>query len=185
MTPPGAASTRPASEAELVRRTARWLEGEGYRTYANPDGADYFDLVARRGEEVGLVEAKLGRPRAVLGQALRRRAWGDWVAVVLPSRQSAERLVGADRRPRAEPVGVWWLDGERVVELRPARPFDRGDDDPFAPTRARFRLVLDRIDRGELPSGIAWEGLGAELRRASGGRRFAEWRLDERFDQGD
>ena len=45
------------SEAELVRSTARYLETLGYRVRIDPDGADYFDLVARRGREVGLVEA--------------------------------------------------------------------------------------------------------------------------------
>lgn len=178
MTGPARAA-RPRSEAELVRGTARALAGQGYRTYIDVDGSDYFDLVARRGEEVGLVEAKLSQPRALLLQALRRRPWGDWVAVVVPSPRTARRLVGSTEGRRAAPVGVWVLEGETLTVVRAARPF-AGSDDPFRPLRSRFREVLDRIDRGELPEGLRWDGLFRELARASGGRGFREWRLDER-----
>lgn len=176
MTPPG----RPRSEAELVRAVAAHLERDGWRTYIDPDGSDYFDLVVRRGAEVGLVEAKLGRPAALLVQAIRRRPWGDWVAVVVPSPRTARRLIESTGGKRTDPVGVWVLEGERLTVLRAARPFRReGAPDPFAAHRDRFRAVLDRIDSGEQPAGIAWDGLGSELRRASGGRGFREWRLDE------
>jgi hypothetical protein len=172
---------RPRTEAELVRRTARHLETLGYRVYVDPDGTNYFDLVARRGPEVGLVEAKLNRPRDLLVQALRRRAWGDWVAGVLPSRRAAERLIASTGGRRAEPVGVWVFEQGAVSVVRAARPFalPATGIDPFASHRERFRRVLEQIDRGELPVGVRWAGLGGELRRASGGRRFSEWRLDE------
>ncbi|MFY9717999.1 MAG: hypothetical protein WAK40_08770 [Thermoplasmata archaeon] len=172
------------SEAELVAIVAGHLSREGYRTYVDPDGSDYFDLVVRRDGVIGLVEAKLSQPRALLVQALRRRAWGDWVAVVVPSARTAERLAASTSGRRADPVGVWVLDGEGVRIVRTARPFPMGDD-PFAAHRARFHAVLDRIDRGELPEGIRWDGLGRELGRASGGRRFREWRLDEPVGDGD
>jgi hypothetical protein len=177
MSPPRG-TAGPASEAELVAIVARYLSGEGYRTYVDPDGSDYFDLVVRRDGVIGLVEAKLAQPRALLVQAIRRRAWGDWVAVVVPSPRTADRLAASTLGRRAEPVGVWVLDGEGVRIVRPARPFPVGED-PFAAHRARFHAVLDQIDRGELPGGIRWDGLGRELGRASGGRRFREWRLDE------
>jgi len=166
------------SEAELVAVVARHLARDGYRTYVDPDGSDYFDLVVRRDGEVGLIEAKLNRPRDLLVQALRRRPWGDWVAVVVPSARTADRLAASTAGRRADPVGIWVLDGDAVRIVRPARRFPAGDD-PFAAHRARFREVLDRIDRGEIPEGIPWDGLGGELRRASGGRGFREWRLDE------
>ena len=178
----GARPRRPrTSEVEVVRSAARYLEREGYRVYPNPDSTDYFDLVARRGDEVGLVEAKVSGSREVLRQALRRRAWGDWVAVVLPSAIAAERLASRTAGLRAAAVGVWAVTedgGVRVV--RPARRWvPEGNDDPYAELRTRFRTVLDRIDSGELPPTVRWSGVVGEVRRASGGRGFKEWRLDE------
>jgi hypothetical protein len=171
----------PRSERELVERVARHLTDQGYHAYIDLDGTSYFDLIVRRGEEVGLVEAKLGQGRALLAQALRRRPWGNWVAVVLPSLRIAERLVRETTGRRAEPVGVWWLDGETVRTVRAARAFPaRGEgEDPYDAVRAQLRLALDRVDRGETPEGLRWDGVLSEVRRASGGRGFAEWRLDE------
>lgn len=177
-----AAARRPrTSEREVVRRAARFLEGQGYRVYPNPDATDYFDLVARRGDEVGLVEAKVSGSRAVLAQALKRRAWGDWVAVVLPSGTAAERLAARTVDTRAAPVGVWATTEDGGVRvIRPAGRWIRaGDEDPYAELRTRFRTVLDRIDSGELPPDVRWAGVVGEVRRLSGGRGFKEWRLDE------
>jgi hypothetical protein len=172
-------SPRP-SERAIVEATARYLEGKGYRTRIDPDGADYFDLVARRGDEVGLVEAKVANSRAVFRQALVRRAWGDWVAVVVASRRSARALDERSRGSRAEPVGVWWCDGSAVEEVRAARAWVApGAGDPYAELRRRFRGVLDALDRGDLPEGLSWSGVPGTVRRVSGGRSFREWRLDE------
>jgi hypothetical protein len=173
------ARVRP-SERQLVEATARHLEANGYRTRIDPDGTNYFDLVARRGDEVGLVEAKVSDARTVLTQALVRRVWGDWVAVVLASRRSATALEARSRSTRAAPVGIWWWDGTSVGVVRDARPWAvAGEDDPYAPLRARFRGVLDAIDRGDVPEGLEWSGVPGTVRRLSGGRRFREWRLDE------
>jgi len=167
-------------EADLVRSAARYLEGLGYRVRVDPDGNDYFDLVARRGEEVGLVEAKVGDARAVLAQALKRRGWGDWTAVLLGSPRAAERLCERTRGTRAEPVGIWSFRDARVTVLREARPWVApGVPDPFAGLRERFRRILDALDSGELPADARWDGVLREVRRASGGRGFGEWRLDE------
>jgi len=175
----GTPAVRP-SEREVVAVAMTFLEGRGYRVYPNPDRNDYFDLVARRGAEVGLVEAKVANGRAVLVQALKRRAWGDWVAVVLPSETTAARLVSRTTGSRAAPVGVWVARGGAVHVVREARPWPRsGADDPFEETRARFRAVLDQIDSGEIPPDVRWEGVVRAVRRAGGGRGFAEWRLDE------
>jgi len=75
VSPPRAARSRVGSERELLETVAEELRRRGYRTYVDPDGTDYFDLAARRGDEVGLVEGKLGRPKAVLAQGRRRSAW--------------------------------------------------------------------------------------------------------------
>jgi len=167
-------------ESEVVRTAAEFLAGQGYHVYPNLDSNDYFDLVARRGDEVGLVEAKVSGSRVVLVQALKRRVWGDWVAVVLPSETAAQRLVARTEATRASPVGVWSAHDGKVRVVRPAGSWLRpGDPDPFSELRNRFRAILDRIDSGELPANLAWEGLGGAIRRASGGRGFGEWRLDE------
>ncbi len=167
-------------ETEVVAAAATFLTTQGYRVYPNPDAGDYFDLVARRGDEVGLVEAKVAGTRKVLVQALKRRAWGDWVAVVLPSELAARRLVGRTDSTRASPVGVWVACDGVVRVLRPARAWVRpGDEDPYSELRARFRAVLDRVDSGEIPVDVPWSGVVGAVRRASGGRGFAEWRLDE------
>ncbi len=178
MTDPNRAA-RPASESELVAHAAEGFRAQGYRTYIDPDGTDYFDLVVRRDGEVGLVEAKLTGTRAVLLQAVRRRAWGDWVAIVLPSRRAAERAVDRTADRRAAPVGVFaWQDGQ-LTTIRPPGRFPAAVDDPFASVRAQLAAALDRLDAGELPANVPWDGVGVALRRASGGRRFREWRLDE------
>jgi hypothetical protein len=168
------------SEAELVQVVARYLSARGYTTYANPDGADYFDLVARRGDEVGLVEAKVSDARTVIRQALRRRVWGDWTAVAMPGRLAARRLLERTRDGHAAAVGIWIVGATTVDELRPARPWVAdSDEDPYRDLRVRFRGVLDAIDRGEIPAGASWDGVLLEIGRASGGRGFREWRLDE------
>ena len=175
---------RRVRESEVVRAAARFLEGRGYRVYPNIDAADYFDLVARRGDEVGLVEAKVSGSREVLVQALKRRAWGSWGAVVLPSATSAERLAQRTVGTRAARVGVWVADPDgKVRVVREAEPWVRpGDADPFAELRDRFRSILDRIDSGEIPADLPWDGVVRTVRRASSGRSFAEWRLDEPLD---
>ena len=172
-------TTRP-TERDLVRATSAHLEAEGFRVRIDPDGSDYFDLVARRGDEVGLVEAKVGNARAVMLQALKRRGWGDWTAVVLASATAAERLAKRTTATRAEPVGVWSVSNGRVRVHRPARRWvDPDGPDPFRALRERFRRLLDAIDAGELPEGARWDGVTHAVRRASGGRGFSEWRLDE------
>ncbi len=178
--PVGARSRRPR-ESEVVAAARRHLEADGFRVWVNPDGRDYFDLVARRGAEVGLVEAKVAGTRTVLEQALRRRAWGNWVAVVLASERAAWRLAHATAAGRAAPVGVWWARrGTGVTVVRAARPWaEPGGDDPFAELRARFLRLLDALEAGTVPESIPWEGVVREVRRASGGRGFREWRLDE------
>jgi hypothetical protein len=167
-------------EREIVEVVARHLAGQGYQVYIDPDGTDYFDLVVRRGTEVGLVEVKAGDARAVLLQALKRRGWGDWTAVALGSARAAERLERRTRNTRAARVGVWSVGPETVRVHRAAQAWVRpGEDDPFRPLRERFRAWFDLVDAGSVPTSIRWDGLPGAVRRASGGRGFAEWRLDE------
>lgn len=172
------AARRP--ESELVQQVAKYLSDQGFRVHVDPDGTDYFDLIARRGSEIGLVEVKVGDARAVLAQALRRRGWGDWTVVALGSSRAAERLVTRTASTRAAPVGVWSVGREAVRVHRAARAWVLpGEDDPFAELRERLRRWLDRVDAGELPASLRWDGVPRAVRQASGGRGFAEWRLDE------
>ena len=184
MVPPGRHVTgrRPPrpTERSVAEAGARYLEEEGYRTWLDPDGTDYFDLVARRGDEVGLVEAKAAESRNVLAQALTRRVWGDWSAVLLGSARAADGVERRSRGTRAAPVGVWTLEAGRVRVLRPARPWVRaGEPDPYADLRARFRGILGALERGTIPEGLPWDHVPGSVRRASHGRGFREWRLDE------
>ena len=184
MSPPVRRRAVRPSEREVVATAARYLEEQGYRVYPNLDSNDYFDLVARRGIEVGLVEAKVSGSRVVLAQALKRRAWGDWVAVVLPSEAAALRLAARTERTRAAPVGVWATRDGTVRVVRAAGAWVRpGEDDPFADLRERFRTLLDRVDSGEIPLDVPWDGVVSAVRRASGGRGFKEWRLDEPLER--
>jgi hypothetical protein len=167
-------------EREIVEVVARHLVQQGYRVRMDPDGTDYFDIVARKGNEVGLVEVKVGDAKAVLAQALKRRGWGDWSAVALGSGRAAERLMARTQTTRAAPIGVWSIAGKTVRVHRPAKAWVLpGAEDPFGPLRERFRRWLDLVDTNILPSTVRWEGLPGAVRRASGGRGFAEWRLDE------
>lgn len=180
-------SPRPAGrlprERELLEAVAAELRGRGYRTYLDPDGTDYFDLAARRDDEVGLIEGKVGSASRALGQALRRRPWADWVGVVLASERSAERLVQRTSPLRASVVGVWSFEAGRLRELRAAGNGSRGDGELFAATRERFRHRLLDLDRGVVPTGVRWSSLPSDVRRASAGRGFSEWRLDELDDR--
>jgi len=117
----------------------------------------------------------------VLQQALARRAWGDWVAVLLATERAAWRLAHRTTRTRAAPIGVWWARrGTGVTVVRPASPWIApGSTDPYAPLRARFRRLLEALEAGTIPDAVEWDGVVREVRRASGGRGFKEWRLDE------
>lgn len=167
-------------EASLRAPVLAHLRSQGYAAWADPDGRDYFDVAAVRGEEVGLVELKVADSKAVFAQALRRRAWADWVAVAVPGIRSARRLAGVVDPPLAARVGVWRAGPAGVEVLRPARALkEPGEEDPFDDSRARLRALLTAMERGEVPEGIGWGIFGAP-RLASGGRRStADYRLEE------
>jgi len=171
------------AEAELVKLVARFLSDRGYRVLVDPDGTNYFDVVAQRGDEVGLVEVKVRDARGVLAQALRRRGWGDWSAVALGSERAATRLASRTSGTRVAPVGIWSVGPTTVRVHREAKPWARpGREDPFSPLRERFRRWLVLVGSVHPTGSVRWEGIPAAVRRASGGRGFAEWRLDETSD---
>ncbi len=161
----------------MVAPVRSYLAPRGYRVYANPDGSDYFDLVARRGAELGLVELKRALGPPTFGQALRRRRWGDWVAVGIGSRRAAERLVERRAGRLTSGVGIWHVRPDGVDVLREATP----PPFPREPTAERTLLAryLDAVDAGELPPDVAWDGLPAIRRRLSSRRGYREWTIEE------
>jgi hypothetical protein len=172
---------RPAREADLAPAVARHLEGLGYQVWVDPDGSDYFDIVARRGNEVGLVELKLSDWRSVLSQAQRRRGWGDWVAVAVPRASIAQRILRESVGRWTEKVGVWRVRPDGLDVLRHAMPLRYDGEDPFAPLRAHLRESLDLLADGVLPPGTGWRFL--RMPRPKVGRETtlstALWRLEE------
>ncbi len=170
-------------ERAILEALAGELRRRAWQVVLDPDGTDYFDLVAWRPGEVGLVEGKVRGASEALGQALRRRAWADWVGVALGSARSADRLVARTAGRRAEPVGVWSCEGGLVREHRAPRPFPRRPGaDPHAPLRERLRRALAERESGSASEGPRWTGVPGAVRRASGGRAFREWTLDEPAD---
>lgn len=161
-------------EAELRAPVAGLLEARGYRVWADPDGRDFLDMVAVRGEEIGLVELKVADWRTVRAQAIARRALADWVAVALPSARAAGRLIGSRRGPVAPRVGVLVVEGLEARELRPAVPLDPPTPGtPAAAARERFRALVRSVIADPVPFGISW---GGAARRTGGGRGY---RLEE------
>ncbi len=167
----------PSREYELRAPLERFLSSRGYRVDFDVDGRDYFDAVARRENELGLVELKLTDWRKVHAQALVRRAWGDWVAVLLPRHSLAERLLGRKGPPAVGRVGLWYLERGEVQVLREAERIPGAGSSTL---RGELQFALGVRDRGELPPGAVWAGLGPVSHRR-GRRRWDGrfWRLEE------
>lgn len=164
------------SEAALAESISAWLRGRGFVVYRDPDGSDYFDLIARKEGSIGLVELKLHGVRAVLAQALRRRPYGDWVAVALPGIRAARRALELASGPRSGRIGVWVSGETGVQELRaPGGMWSDLGSRPFPEARERLAELLDAVDRGTIPPGVLWSP-GRPAPGTGGGRAF---RLDE------
>ncbi|MCI4331633.1 MAG: hypothetical protein L3K19_07305 [Thermoplasmata archaeon] len=169
-------------EHDLVAPVVRFLEAQGYRVWPDPDGSDYFDIVCRRGNEVGLVELKLADYRKLLAQAHRRRGYADWVSVVLPRASLIDKLLALPSTDRGRRVGVWRVEGDTVQVVRPHAPLRAPEEsEPFPEARSRLVELLNALEAGQLPVGVRWEGIAQVP--GSGRRRRAtrDWRLDE-FD---
>jgi len=166
-------------EAELRAPVLAHLAARGDRAWAAPDGHDYFDIVSIGSAGIGLVELKVAAAERVFAQALRRRAYADWVAVAIPSERAGRRLLTLPQAPLARHVGVWAVGADGTVhELREARPIVL-DDDPFALARARFREVVEALVSGQLPEGIDWAGTMGPGLPGAGRRSTRDWRLEE------
>ncbi|HEV8049390.1 MAG TPA: hypothetical protein VGP88_02225 [Thermoplasmata archaeon] len=166
-------------ETELVAPVRQHLEAQGFRVFVNPDGADYFDVVVRRGDEVGLVELKVADWKTVVVQALRRRGWGDWVAVVLPRRSLAEKAAARPTAPRGARVGVWYLLNGSVEVLRAAqRLVLPGEVDPFPDPKRWLLERLEIAEAGGMAEPVTWSVPDAG-RIGPHRRTSRDWRLEE------
>jgi hypothetical protein len=171
---------RPQREAELAPAVQRYLEGRGYRVWIDPDGTDYFDVVARSGSTIGLVELKISDGRTVLRQAIRRRGWADWVAVAVPSRALAARIAARPVAERGTRVGVWAVVGGTVEVIRAEEPLaPESEPNPLGVLKLALLERLDLLEAGTLAPGIPW-GLAEGARHGlPGGRSTRDWRLEE------
>ncbi|MCI4368672.1 MAG: hypothetical protein L3K09_03820 [Thermoplasmata archaeon] len=168
----------PDRERELAPAVCAYLAGKGYRVWVDPDGSDYFDLVCRRGAEVGLVELKLYDWKKLFAQAVRRRGFADWVAVALPRESLARKLLGRGSRAKGERIGVFVVTGEKLTVLREPKPWrDHGEANPFPDLARALSRMLDELEAGVLPEGVRW---GVSDRSSASGRRSArDYRLEE------
>ncbi|MGI0054062.1 MAG: hypothetical protein ACREC5_04535 [Thermoplasmata archaeon] len=169
----------PRWEIDLAAPVAERLRGDGYEVFVDPDGTGYFDIAARRGEEIGLVELKLSAWRTLLRQAVARRAYGDWVAAALPRDRLTERIAKSSEAGPGRSIGVWLVAGGRVEVIRPARPWPAETRASFRPCREALRELLDQRSAGLLPEGTSWTGFPARSGRARGSRASTEWRIEE------
>ncbi|MDE1820695.1 MAG: hypothetical protein KGJ23_14135 [Euryarchaeota archaeon] len=172
-------------EVDLRAPVQRFLAERGYRIFVDPDGTDYFDVVAVKGEEVGLIELKVADWRRVREQALVRRGWGDWVAVLLPRRSLAERVLRAESSPRSDRVGVWVLEEGEVRVCREARPMVApGETTVFPGLKQHLLASLAMREAGLLPPEVQWRIVHTPLTRGGRRRRMSgkEWKLEEFAD---
>ncbi len=172
-------------EVELRGPLAAHLEPRGYRLFFDPDGTDYFDAIALKGEEVGLVELKVADWKRVFHQALIRRGWGDWVALLLPRRSLAEKVLARAAPAAAQVVGVWCMEEGKVRELRPAVPSSGAPGrEAFEPLRRHLRESLAMLESGLLPEGVEWRIVHPVRRGGPRGRALDPklWRLEELGD---
>jgi hypothetical protein len=169
-------------EVDLVPPVRRFLEGRGYRVHVDPDRTGFFDIVALRGDEIGLVELKLHATGAVFQQAVRRRLWGDWVAVALPGERAARALVDRTIGERSTRVGVYVVRPDRVDVVREALGmFGPGEPRPTPERRALLADALRQRESGELSPETSW-GFAVRPPRPADGRRAprgGSWTLDE------
>jgi len=172
-------ATAPRFESELAGPVGRHLESLGFQVWVDPDGTDYFDVVARRGEELGLVELKLSDWRELLAQAVDRRGYGDWVAVAMPRSGPAERLVARASVGNARRIGVWVVEGESVRVLRPAERWPTNTRELFRGQREALERLLEvRSTVPEDAPGMLTAFPPRTVRRP-GGRSARNWRLEE------
>jgi hypothetical protein len=169
-------------EVDLVPPVTAFLQDRGYRVHADPDRTGYFDIVALRGDEIGLVELKLHATETVFQQAVRRRLWGDWVAVAIPGERAARALIGRTGGERSTRVGVYVVRPDGVEVLREASPmFEPSDPGPTPERRELLRRVLDQRESGEIPAETSW-AFAVHPPRSPNGRRAprgGSWTLEE------
>ena len=165
------ASHRPR-ETEMLEWVRPFLERLGYSVYASPDGNDYFDIVAVRAEEVGLIELKVADWKHVVTQAVDRRDWADWVAVCLPRVSLARRVLSKTSDGPSRRIGVWVAQPEKLDVLRLATSPGPSATASEQHWRHRLKELLNDTQGGTLPGPVQWSVGRPDRRRGS-------WRLED------
>ncbi|MGA7922878.1 MAG: hypothetical protein WCA77_02750 [Thermoplasmata archaeon] len=162
----------PVPESTMAVWVAASLEPMGFEVHVDPDGSDYFDLVAVRGEEIGLVELKVTDWRTVIRQAVDRRDWADWVAVALPRASLAQRVAERTRQGPGVRIGVWVTTAGSLTVVRPATAFAPTGEAEADHWRHRLRELLYESQGAWPPGELRWSVGRTTPRRGA-------WRLDD------
>ena len=171
-------------EADLSPPLKAFLTRQGYEVKGEVGPAD---IVARKGDEVVIVEIKLGFSLALFHQGVDRLALSDQVYLAVPAGGKAKALKANVRLARRLGLGVLTVrarDGfvevlatpgpyaprkSRKKQVRLKRAFDRLDGDPNAGGATRHGLVTGyRQDALKCARFLAVHG-------ASQGARVKDW----------
>lgn len=142
-------------EADLYPPVKAYLQRQGYEVKGEVGAAD---VVARRGEDVVVVELKLGFSLALFHQGIERLAVTDLVYVAVPSGGKAKALKANVKLARRVGLGVM------TVRLRDGHVEVLADPGPYAPRKSRKKATrllraFDRLQGDPNAGGATRHGL--------------------------
>ncbi|MFU8824801.1 DUF2161 domain-containing phosphodiesterase [Yoonia sp.] len=142
-------------EADLYPPVKAYLQRQGYDVKGEVGAAD---IAARRGEDLLVVELKLGFSLTLLQQAVERLALTDLVYVAVPAGGRAKALAANVKIARRIGFGVM------TVRLRDGFVEVLADPGPYAaklskPKRARLLRVFDRLQGDPNAGGATRHGI--------------------------
>lgn len=129
-----------AREADLYPPVKAYLQRQGYDVKGEVGAAD---VVARRGDDVLVVELKLGFSLALFHQGIERLAVTDLVYVAVPAGGKAKALKANVKLARRVGLGVM------TVRLRDGHVEVLADPGPYAPRKSKKKAtrLLRAFDR--------------------------------------
>ena len=144
-----------AREADLYPPVKAYLQRQGYEVKGEVGAAD---VVARRGEDVVVVELKLGFSLTLFHQGIERLAVTDLVYVAVPSGGKAKALKTNVKLARRVGLGVM------TVRLRDGHVEVLADPGPYAPRKSRKKATrllraFDRLQGDPNAGGATRHGL--------------------------
>jgi hypothetical protein len=145
----------PKRETALYPPVKQWLETRGFTVKGEVGAAD---VVARRGDDLLIVELKLGFSLALLQQAVERLAVTELVYVAVPAGGRAKALASNLRLARRIGLGVM------TVRLRDGFVTVLADPGPYAARqsavkRRRLLRAFDRLQGDPNAGGATRHGL--------------------------